>query len=181
MGFIFFALFIILLDQASKLYIQYSMHIGESIPVIEGIFHITYIENPRTSFGLFEYNSSFFVVAVAISVILVILIYKKIIFKKDPFMYVPLTLVLGGAVSNLIDRVRVNGMVIDFIDFRIWPIFNFADSAIVCGMLILLIHILFHAPGKEKEDEGEEGERGKWEEEEENIKNIKKYREEKKE
>jgi signal peptidase II len=179
MGFILFALFIILLDQASKLYIQYSMQIGESIPVIEGIFHITYVENPRTSFGLFEYNSSFFVIAVVISVILVILIYKKIIFKKDPFMYIPLTLVLGGAVGNLIDRVRINGMVIDFIDFRIWPVFNFADSAIVCGMLVLLIHVLFRAP--EKEDEGEGGEGEKWEEEEENIKNIKEYREEEKE
>jgi len=160
MGFILFALFIILLDQASKIYIQYSMHIGESIPVIEGIFHITYIENPRTSFGLFEYNTSFFVIAVLISVILVILIYKKIIFKKDPFMYIPLTLVLGGAIGNLIDRVRIGGRVIDFLDFRIWPVFNFADSAIVCGMLVLLIHVLFHAPGKE--DEGEEGEGEKW-------------------
>jgi len=175
MGFILFVLFIILLDQASKLYIQYSMHIGESITVIEGIFHITYIENPRTSFGLFEYNSSFFVIAVVISVILVILIYKKIIFKKDPFVYIPLTLVLGGAIGNLIDRVRVDGRVIDFIDFRIWPVFNFADSAIVCGMLILLIHVLFRAP--EKEDEGEKGEGEKWEEEEDNIMNIKKYKE----
>ncbi len=179
MGFIFFALFIILFDQASKIYIQYSMHIGESIPVIEGIFHITYVENPRTSFGLFEYNSSFFVIAAVISVILVILIYKKIIFKKDPFMYIPLTLVLGGAVGNLIDRVRINGMVIDFIDFRIWPVFNFADSAIVCGMLVLLIHVLFRAPEKEDEREGGEGE--KWEEEEENIMNIKEYKEEEKE
>ncbi len=83
MGFIVFAIFIILFDQASKFYIQHSMQIGESIPVIEGIFHITYVENLRTSFGLFEYNSSFFVIAVVISVILVILIYKKIIFKKD--------------------------------------------------------------------------------------------------
>ena len=163
MGYIGFAVFVILFDQASKFYIQHNMHIGESIPVIKGIFHITYIENPRTSFGLFEYNTSFFVIAVLISVILVILIYKKIIFKKDPFMYIPLTLVLGGAVGNLIDRVRVNGMVIDFIDFRIWPVFNFADSAIVCGMLVLLIHVLFHAP--EKEDEGE-GEKYKEEEKE---------------
>jgi len=167
MGFILFVLFIVLLDQASKLYIQYSMHIGESIAVIEGIFHITYIENPRTSFGLFEYNSSFFVIAVVISVILVILIYKKIIFKKDPFVYIPLTLVLGGAIGNLIDRVRVDGRVIDFIDFRIWPVFNFADSAIVCGMLILLIHVLFRTPEKEGEGEREEGEKLKeWEEEE---------------
>jgi len=166
MGLIVFAIFIILFDQASKLYIQYSMHIGESIPVIEGIFHITYIENPHTAFGLFKYQTIFFVIAAAISVILIILIYKKIIFKKDPFMYIPLTLVLGGAVGNLIDRVRVDGRVIDFIDFRIWPVFNFADSAIVCGMLVLLIHVLFHAPEKEEEE--------KW-------KNEEKYKEEEKE
>jgi len=165
MGFIGFAIFVILFDQASKFYIQYKMNIGESIPVIKGIFHITYIENPRTSFGLFEYNTSFFVIAVLISIILVILIYKKIIFKKDTFMYIPLTLVLGGAVGNLIDRMRVDGRVIDFIDFRIFPIFNFADTAIVCGMLILLIHMLFRAPGREDEVEGEE--RGKWKEYEE--------------
>ncbi len=164
MGYISFAIFVILFDQASKLFIQYKMKIGESIPVIKGIFHITYIENPRTSFGFFEYNTSFFIIATLISVILVILIYKKIIFKKDPFMYIPLTLVLGGTVGNLIDRARIDGKVIDFIDFRIWPVFNFADSALVCGMLVLLIHVLFRAPEKENEGEGEK--REKWEEEE---------------
>jgi signal peptidase II len=169
MGFIVFAIFIILFDQASKFYIQHSMNMGESIPVIEGIFHITYIENPYTAFGLFKYQTIFFVIAASISLILVILIYKKIIFKEDPFMYIPLTLVLGGAVGNLIDRVRVDGRVIDFIDFKIWPVFNFADSAIVCGMLVLLIHVLFRDPEKEDEREGEE-----W-------KNEEKYNEEEKE
>lgn len=151
MGFIGFAIFIILFDQASKFYIQHNMDIGESIPVIKGIFHITYIENPRTSFGLFEYQTMFFVIAALISVILAILIYKKIIFKKDPFMYIPLTLVLGGAIGNLIDRVRIDGRVIDFLDFRIWPIFNFADMAVVCGMLILLVHFLFYSKEEDKE------------------------------
>lgn len=166
MGYISLAMFVILFDQASKLFIQYKMKIGESIPVIRGIFHITYIENPRSSFGLFEYNTQFFVIAVLISVILVILIYKKIIFKKDPFMYIPLTLALGGAVGNLIDRVRIDGRVIDFLDFRIWPVFNFADTAIVCGMLILLVHILFHTSEKKDEGDGEEEEKLKeWEEE----------------
>jgi signal peptidase II len=166
MGFIVFAIFILLFDQASKLYIQHNMHIGESIPVIEGIFHITYIENQYTAFGLFKYQTIFFVIAASISVILVILIYKKVIFKKDPFMYIPLTLVLGGAVGNLIDRVRIDGRVIDFIDFRIWPIFNFADSAIVCGMLVLLIHFLFHAPEKEEEEEWKNEEKYKEEDKE---------------
>lgn len=85
-------------------------------------------------------------------------------------MYIPLTLVLGGAVGNLIDRARIDGRVMDFMDFKIWPVFNFADSAIVCGMLVLLFHVLLHAP--EKEDKVEE---------EEYIKNIKEYKEEEKE
>jgi len=151
MGLVGFAIFIILFDQASKFYIQHNMDIGESIPVIKGIFHITYIENPRTSFGLFEYQTMFFVIAALISVILAILIYKKIVFKEDPFMYIPLTLVLGGAIGNLIDRVRIDGRVIDFLDFRIWPIFNFADMAVVCGMLILLVHFLFYSKEEDKE------------------------------
>lgn len=151
MGFIGFAIFIILFDQASKFYIQHNMDIGESIPIIKEIFHITYIENPHTAFGLFEYQTMFFVIAALISVILVILIYKKIIFKKDSFMYIPLTLILGGAVGNLIDRVRI-GRVIDFLDFRIWPIFNFADTAIICGMLILLVHFLFYTKKKENKE-----------------------------
>ncbi|MBU4510500.1 signal peptidase II, partial [bacterium] len=88
------------------------------------------------------------------------------------------TLVLGGAVGNLIDRVRIDGRVIDFIDFRIWPIFNFADSAIVCGMLVLLIHVLFRAPEKEEEGEWEEeGEGEKWKK----WKEGKKYKEKDKE
>ena len=159
MGFIVFVIFIILFDQASKFYIQHNMYIGESIPVIEGIFHITYIENPYTAFGLLKYQTIFFVTAALIFLILVVLIYKKVIFKKDPFMYIPLTLALGGAVGNLIDRVRTDGRVIDFIDFRIWPIFNFADSAIVCGMLLLLFHVLFPAPEKEEGEKYKEEEK----------------------
>jgi len=86
MKFIFWTIFVILFDQGSKFFIQSKMKIGESIPIIKGIFHITYIENPRTAFGLFEYQTMFFMVAALISVILAILIYKKIVFKKDSFM-----------------------------------------------------------------------------------------------
>lgn len=149
MRFIGWTIFVILFDQGSKFFIQSKMKIGESIPIIKGIFHITYIENPRTAFGLFEYQTMFFVVAALISVILAVLIYKKIAFKHDSSMYIPLVLILGGAVGNLIDRVRI-GRVIDFLDFRIWPIFNFADSALVCGMLILLVHFLFYSKEENK-------------------------------
>ncbi|MEA1939203.1 MAG: signal peptidase II, partial [Candidatus Caldatribacteriota bacterium] len=66
-------------------------------------------------------------------------------FKKDSKMYIPLLFILGGAIGNLIDRVRTGGKVIDFLDLRIWPVFNFADMAIVCGMFILLVHFLFYS------------------------------------
>jgi len=150
MKFVGWTILVILLDQGSKFFIQQKMKIGESIPIIKGIFHITYIENPRTAFGIFQYQTIFFVIAILISVILIILISRKMVFKKDSLVYIPLTLVLGGAIGNLIDRVRT-GRVIDFLDFRIWPIFNFADTAIVCGMLILVVYFLFYAKEENKE------------------------------
>ena len=150
MKFIGWAILVILLDQGSKFFIQQKIKIGESIPIIKGIFHITYIENPRTAFGIFQYQTIFFVIAILISVILIILISRKMVFKKDSLVYIPLTLVLGGAIGNLIDRLRT-GRVTDFLDFRIWPIFNFADTAIVCGMLILVVYFLFYAKEENKE------------------------------
>jgi len=149
MKFIGWTILVILLDQGSKFFIQQKMKIGESIPIIKGIFHITYIENPRTAFGIFQYQTIFLVIAILISVILIILISRKMVFKRESIAYVPLTLVLGGAIGNLIDRVRT-GRVIDFLDFRIWPIFNFADTAIVCGMLILLVYFLFYTKEENK-------------------------------
>lgn len=146
MVFLILAGIVIFIDQLSKFYIQNNLKIGESIPIIKGILHITYIENPYTSFGLFKYQTIFFVIACVISIVLVILIYKKIIFKNNTFMFIPLSFILGGAIGNLIDRIRVEGRVIDFIDFRIWPIFNFADMSIVCGMSIILLYVLFFAP-----------------------------------
>lgn len=146
MFFLVLAGLVIFIDQLSKFYIQNNLKIGESIPIIKGILYITYIENPYTSFGLFKYQTIFFIIACAISIVLVILIYKKIIFKNNTFMFIPLSFILGGAIGNLIDRIRVEGRVIDFIDVRIWPIFNFADMSIVCGMTIILLYVLFFTP-----------------------------------
>lgn len=150
------AIFVILIDQVSKYYIQHKMYLGESIPIIKGIFHITYIENVRTAFGLFRYQSIFFIIAAVISLILAILIYKKIIFKENPKMSIPLLLILGGAIGNLIDRIRTGGKVVDFLDLRIWPVFNFADTAIVCGTFILVIYFLFYSKEENFKEKNEE-------------------------
>jgi len=153
MKFISWTTFIILLDQISKFFIQQKMNIGESKPIIQGIFHITYIENPRTAFGIFKYQTIYFIIAALVSIILLVLIYKKIL-RRDSYLFIPLVLISGGAIGNFIDRVRM-GRVIDFLDFRIWPIFNFADMALVCGMLILLVHFLFYTKDKDKNEEKE--------------------------
>ena len=153
MKFIIWTTLVILFDQISKFFIQQTMKIGESIPIIRGIFHITYIENPRTAFGLFKYQTMYFIIAALVSIILLILIYKKIL-RRDSYLFIPLVLIVGGAVGNFIDRVRM-GRVIDFLDLRIWPIFNFADMALVCGMLILLVHFLFFTKDKDKDKEKE--------------------------
>ncbi len=171
MGFIVLLFAVILLDQASKFYIQHHMSIGESIPLIEGVLHITYIENPHTAFGLFKYPPLPLAIAmVLVCLILVILIYKKIIFKRDAFSYISLALILGGAIGNLIDRLRVEERVIDFIDLRIWPIFNFADMAIVSGMLILLIHFLFYSSKNEDDEEDDRPRRRRRSRESGNVK-----------
>ena len=141
---------IVAIDQISKYYIQHTMEVGETIPIIKGIFHITYIENTHTAFGIFKYQSIFFIIAVLISLTLAVLIYKKIIFKNSPKMYNPSLLILGGAIGNLIDRIRTQGKIIDFLDFRFWPIFNVADIAIVSGLSILLIYFLFYAKEEER-------------------------------
>lgn len=139
---------IILLDQFSKVYIHSIMSLHESVPVIEGFFNVTYVKNPGAAFGFLSNASpafrSFFLVAVTFIAILLILYFISKSKAKEVFLTFSLSLILGGAVGNLIDRVRV-GEVTDFLDFYVasyhWPAFNIADSAISVGAIILLIEI----------------------------------------
>lgn len=132
------SLAVFILDQASKYLIMANMTLGQSIPVITDIFHITYIRNPGAAFGLMAHRTSFFI-AVSILVVLgIIFFYKKYGGKVKGTLPVTLGLIAGGAMGNLADRVRF-GEVIDFLDFRIWPVFNLADSAIVIGAGLLMI------------------------------------------
>lgn len=132
---------VILLDQATKFWIQSRMVTGESWPVITGIFHITYIQNAGAAFGILE-NKTWFFIAVAILLIgSVAYIYPKLPADK-PLLRLGAGLLVGGAVGNLIDRVRL-GSVVDFFDFRVWPVFNVADICIVCGVACLIYVLVF--------------------------------------
>lgn len=127
---------IFLVDQASKILIMSALFLNQSIPVITNVFHITYIRNPGAAFGLMAYKTTFFIVVSLLVVLGIILFYRK--YGGKGAMPAALGLIAGGALGNLVDRVRF-GEVIDFLDFRVWPVFNLADSAIVVGAGLLVI------------------------------------------
>ena len=140
--------FLILADQAIKFLVVSLMELGESIPVFAGIFHITYIENPGAAVGLFANQRLVFIVAGILVIAAACLMYRRLMSEKAIIRW-GVALLLGGAVGNLIDRLRIGG-VIDFLDFRIWPVFNIADIGICVGVA-LLMYALIYDTEKEKQ------------------------------
>ena len=140
MYFLLVALLVIIFDQLTKYYVVSNFYLGESVPVIENIFHWTYILNPGAAFGMFEGSRWFFVV-IAIGVLVGIWYMKDEINEGGWMMQYGAAFFGGGAIGNLIDRAR-SGLVIDFFDFRIWPVFNVADIAICVGVAMILWKVL---------------------------------------
>lgn len=113
---------------------QYLRPIG-SVPVVKGVFHLTYVENTGAAFGMLQGNTWFLILTSA----LVSATVAYLIWKAKPgnrYAKLSLALILGGALGNLVDRVLL-GYVVDFLDFRIWPVFNIADSCVVVGAVLL--------------------------------------------
>ena len=136
------------LDQISKYIIQTKMILHQSITISENFFHITYILNKGAAFGLFSNNSEsfrtpFFII---VSIIAISgLLYFFIAFAKESRLnQIALTLILSGAVGNLVDRLTL-GVVRDFIDVHWydlhWPAFNFADTSICIGTGLLILNL----------------------------------------
>ena len=140
MYFLLVALLVIIFDQLTKYYVVSNFYLGESVPVIENVFHWTYILNPGAAFGMFE-GSRWFLVVIAIGVLVGIWYMKDEINEGGWMMQYGAALFGGGAIGNLIDRAR-SGLVIDFFDFRIWPVFNVADIAICVGVAMILWKVL---------------------------------------
>lgn len=122
-----------------KFFVMRSMDLHQSIAVLPNIFHITYVHNYGAAFGLLAHRTGFFVL-VALAVVAVIIICLRHIPKEHKLMRYALALQLGGALGNLVDRVRF-GYVVDFFDFRVWPVFNVADIAIVAGIGFLILDL----------------------------------------
>ena len=132
------ALFVVGVDQLTKHLVVSNLSGGKVITVIDGVltFHLTL--NPGGAFGIGRGLPGFFLTASIAVVALVVVLARRV---DDPRWLVPLGLVLGGGVGNLIDRVLrdTGGRVVDFIDLHVWPVFNVADMAVVIGVGIILI------------------------------------------
>lgn len=129
----------LIIDQSSKAIIKYMLAEGQSIPILPFVFHLTYIRNPGAAFGLFADQTIFFIIATLFVITLVMLVARRIP-ESRWLLKLSLGLILGGAVGNLLDRLRY-GLVVDFLDFRVWPVFNLADSAIVLGACLLVLEV----------------------------------------
>lgn len=146
----------VLLDQATKLQIMQSMRLHESIPVVPGFFSITYIRNPGAAFGLLASSSNGFRLAFfGLTSLFAMVLLGTIFYRLKPDDWggqLSVAAVFGGAIGNLLDRVRF-GEVIDFLDVYVgnyhWPAFNVADTAISLGVCFLAFHLAFDKPEPE--------------------------------
>jgi signal peptidase II len=137
------AAIVILLDQLSKRWIEGNLPIGESLvpfPSLVNFFTITHFTNTGAAFGLLQGQSILFV-AIGIAVAVAIVIYMRYLPRDQFLVQLALGLQLGGALGNMIDRVR-QGHVTDFIFFHFWPAFNIADMAIVTGVGLMALLLL---------------------------------------
>ena len=139
------ALAVAFVDQLTKSVVQQEMALHESIPVIPGFFHITYILNKGAAFGILEHQQWLFLI-IALMLFLLYGIFRKKM-PNTPVVCGAAGLLLGGALGNAIDRTFA-GAVTDFFDFRIWPVFNVADIGIVVGVALLLWYSWTHLSDK---------------------------------
>jgi len=136
-------LIILALDQLSKFIVIKNLNANQSIPIIKGLLYVTFVRNRGAAFGILKNQLPLFIFTALFAVVLIFLVISK---KKERplILNISLGLILAGAIGNLIDRLFL-GYVVDFIDFRIWPVFNVADSAITIGAVLLGWSILKHA------------------------------------
>lgn len=139
------AVLTLVIDRISKWVVMASLRPGESwnpVAALERWVSLTYVTNTGAAFGLFPDHGVIFMV-IAVVVIAAIIFYYRYLPGDQWLVQISLGLQLGGALGNLVDRLRY-GHVIDFIDFKVWPVFNVADSSLFIGVVILAFYLLRH-------------------------------------
>jgi signal peptidase II len=137
----FLVLGIYTFDQVSKFFIRNNFFLGESHPVINDFFHLTLVHNSGAAFGICRSFPRVFscIAGGSVVIIMILLVVKRK--ELELLEKLSLSFILSGTLGNLTDRVRF-GYVIDFLDFRVWPVFNIADSFITIGAFILGISLI---------------------------------------
>ena len=125
-------------DQATKRLAFHYLSRVPTVPVLPGVFHLTFVRNTGVAFGLFQGQGLW--ITLGTLAVLAGLLRSMLNPARGRWVAVCLGLILGGAAGNLVDRVRF-GAVIDFIDFRIWPVFNVADSCLTIGAALLAVSL----------------------------------------
>jgi len=131
---------IIFLDQVVKFAVRELMYIGESIPVLEDIFHLTYVQNRGAAFSLFS-DSGFMLIIIPLIALSLAAWYMEKHKNEHWTLNLSLCLIISGGLGNLIDRV-VFGFVTDIFDFRVFPVFNVADIGVCVGAGFLILYTL---------------------------------------
>lgn len=140
------AIVVLVVDLWTKSYVQDVFRLGESLPVIPNVFHLTYIINKGAAFGILEHQRWLLIAIVVILLGLIGYFYKKI--KGMPrYTQFGLGALVGGAIGNGWDRYYLGG-VVDFFDFRVWPIFNVADIGICVGVILVIYYLWKHGESK---------------------------------
>ena len=131
---------VVFLDQATKLFAVKFLQLNSPLPIVKNFFNLTLVYNRGAAFGIFQNRLLVFILISVLAILLVIFNLRN---KTNSLIFrVSLSLILGGAIGNLIDRLRF-GFVIDFLDFIVWPVFNIADSCITIAAVLLVWEMLF--------------------------------------
>ena len=133
----YLGLLIIIIDQLTKYIAKSNLDIHQSIPIIKDFFHITLTTNTGAGFGLLRDNNALISFITIIILGFILFYYDKL--PKKGKAHISIVMIVSGALSNLLDRIFL-GNIIDFIDFRIWPIFNIADVCITLGILYMVFY-----------------------------------------
>lgn len=127
---------VVAVDQVTKHFVRTSLELGQDVRVIPGVLELTSTRNRGVAFGALEGQGV--AVAVLIGFALLLLLGYFSLHASKPLVWLPVGMLLGGALGNLLDRAR-HGAVIDFVDFVAWPSFNLADATIVLAVPLLLL------------------------------------------
>ena len=143
-------LIIAILDQAAKFFAAGLLQSVETFPLWKNVFHLTYLENSGAGWGIFA-DHTWLLTALTFVVIVAVVTYVVVKKPKHPALNMALTFIIGGAVGNFIDRVRM-GYVIDFFDFTLinFPVFNVADCFITVGAVLFIVYVIFYSDKKEE-------------------------------